>query len=602
VEVGPIVHASATIQSRRSRADHWEVMRLARPLVIALLLMLALAPAAGAHDEGEPNHRDTPADLAAADINRTLAVAHLARTVAPDLPQYLPTTWCGTPRSTDDTVDAAFPATQRQIKVVYAHADDEPDHFDDWKDALQSNVSRIEQFLSLQTGGRRALRFDMGTECGAQYVDIQVVHLPSDRIDYISGSDEQNFYAVADAVADAVGHDTRDVFVLADGLTTPDPDPADDDDGNGIWGIAEVTGDDRAGAGNVSNLGGRMGMMLTPVGATPDPWDWQPTVMLHEITHNLGGVQQSASHSTPFSHCWDGRDVMCYPDGSSGSQPYTGSICAYVGGAIPQTYDCGHDDYFNPNPAATSYLATHWNVYTSAFMGSCTQLGMACGDNIVTTVPVNTALPTVTGTAQPGAVLTASAGSWLNSPTNYALQWQRTAGADWASVPGATGANYVPASADAGAALRVLVTATNDDGSAVVASAPTAPVAAVATLAPPRRAPKPPPIRIALRDRARHTKGTLSASVVSVAAGREVRTAAAKISVTSGTWRLRLCAGPKRGHLRCVLTKRVRTRRHSVRLPAARVLVRSSSGALRVTAALVDKRQRVRAQGSAASS
>jgi hypothetical protein len=45
----------------------------------------------------------------------------------------------------------------------------------------------------------------------------------------------------------------------------------------------------------------------------------------------------------------------------------------------------------------------------------------------------------------------------------------------------------------------------------------------------------------------------------------------------------------------------VSTRTGSVRLPAARVLVGSATGPLRVTAALVDRRQRVRAQGSAAS-
>ncbi len=71
--------------------------------------------------------------------------------------------------------------------------------------------------------------------------------------------------------------------------------------------------------------------------------------------------------------------------------------------------------------------------------------------------------------------------------------------------------------------------------------------------------------------------------------------------MTPGTWRLRLCAGPKKGALRCALSKRVRTRAHSIRLPGTKVLVRSPSGALRVTAALVDKRQRIRAQGSAAS-
>ena len=157
-------------------------MRRARPTLAALLLLLALAPAASAHDESDPNHRDTPADLAAADIDHTLALAHLSRTVAPDLPQYLPTTWCGAAnRSTDDTAHAAFPAGVRQIKIVYAHALDQPDDFDRWKDALQTNVSRIQQFLALQTGGRRALRFDMGTVCGPQYVDIQDVHLPSNR-------------------------------------------------------------------------------------------------------------------------------------------------------------------------------------------------------------------------------------------------------------------------------------------------------------------------------------------------------------------------------------------------------------------------------------
>ena len=46
--------------------------------------------------------------------------------------------------------------------------------------------------------------------------------------------------------------------------------------------------------------------------------------------------------------------------------------------------------------------------------------------------------------------------------------------------------------------------------------------------------------------------------------GREVRTDAVKVAVTPGTWRLRLCAGPAKGSLRCALSKRVRTRTRSV--------------------------------------
>jgi hypothetical protein len=104
-------------------------MRFARPVLVALLLTLTFAPAARAHGDDEPNHRDTPAELAAADIGRTLAVAHLASTTAPDLPEFLPTTWCGTELHADDTVHAAFPSAQRQIKVVYAYANDQPADF-----------------------------------------------------------------------------------------------------------------------------------------------------------------------------------------------------------------------------------------------------------------------------------------------------------------------------------------------------------------------------------------------------------------------------------------------------------------------------------------
>ena len=130
-------------------------MRCARSVAVALLLLLTVVPAASAHDGGEIDHRDTPADLAGADITRALAVSHIARTVAPDLPQYLPTTWCGTRLTSDDTVHAAFPASQRQIKVVYAYAPNGgADNSAQWRDGLQASVSRIEQYLALQSGGR----------------------------------------------------------------------------------------------------------------------------------------------------------------------------------------------------------------------------------------------------------------------------------------------------------------------------------------------------------------------------------------------------------------------------------------------------------------
>ena len=53
--------------------------------------------------------------------------------------------------------------------------------------------------------------------------------------------------------------------------------------------------------------------------------------------------------------------------------------CAALPGAIPENYDCGHDDYFNPAPAAGSYLATHWNTYDSVFLAPCGEIAPACG-------------------------------------------------------------------------------------------------------------------------------------------------------------------------------------------------------------------------------
>ena len=78
--------------------------------------------------------------------------------------------------------------------------------------------------------------------------------------------------------------------------------------------------------------------------------------------------------------------------------------------------------------------------------------------------PVNTALPTISGT---GAMLSATTGSWSNSPTSYAYQWKRNG----ANIGGATGNTYTIGPSDIGATLTVTVTATNAAGSASATSA-----------------------------------------------------------------------------------------------------------------------------------
>jgi len=187
-----------------------------RRLLLAVLVLAALAPAAPASAHGPGGldglaslitHRDTRAELAQVDVAATAAAAAA--------PSALPATWCGDPRTSDDTANAAQPASTPRFKLVYAHPADRPDRFAGWSHALQANVALVQRFLASQSGGRKALRFDMGTRCGPQFVDLQVVHLTSPRSAYVD-----DFPAILGEVESRLGAATgpRNVVILADTL------------------------------------------------------------------------------------------------------------------------------------------------------------------------------------------------------------------------------------------------------------------------------------------------------------------------------------------------------------------------------------------------
>ena len=84
--------------------------------------------------------------------------------------------------------------------------------------------------------------------------------------------------------------------------------------------------------------------------------------------------------------------------------------------------------------------------------------------------PENTAVPTITGTAQVGVELSASTGTWTGNPTpTYAYQWQ----ADGSDIADATDSTYTPVEDDVGKKLTVTVTGTNSEGSDSATSAET---------------------------------------------------------------------------------------------------------------------------------
>ena len=95
--------------------------------------------------------------------------------------------------------------------------------------------------------------------------------------------------------------------------------------------------------------------------------------------------------------------------------------------------------------------------------------------------PANTVEPKISGNAAVGSTLSASRGSWSNSPTNYDYQWVRcpsgggkSDGSDCAAISGATTTSYVVGNGDVNRRLRVRVTASNSSGSRVAASNATA--------------------------------------------------------------------------------------------------------------------------------
>ena len=87
-------------------------------------------------------------------------------------------------------------------------------------------------------------------------------------------------------------------------------------------------------------------------------------------------------------------------------------------------------------------------------------------------VPANTSRPTISGDPRVGETLTANDGTWSNSPTSFAYQWQRcdVDAVVCGSVPGATGKTYGVRAADVGFRVRVEVTARNSSGTGTATS------------------------------------------------------------------------------------------------------------------------------------
>jgi hypothetical protein len=85
--------------------------------------------------------------------------------------------------------------------------------------------------------------------------------------------------------------------------------------------------------------------------------------------------------------------------------------------------------------------------------------------------PVNSAIPTITGTPQQGNTLTEHHGTWLNyPPSSYAYQWEDCDDSGCSPIAGANAATYTLQASDVGSTIAVQETATNLGGASPAAS------------------------------------------------------------------------------------------------------------------------------------
>lgn len=135
----------------------------------------------------------------------------------------------------------------------------------------------------------------------------------------------------------------------------------------------------------------------------------------------------------------------------------SGAGCTDIPGATGSSIVLGSEEVAH----TVRVVVTASNAYGTASADSTVSA-------VITSPPANTVAPEISGTAEEGQPLSASAGTWRGYPSpTYTYQWLRCHGAETQCtyISGATGPEYTPVSADVGYTLQAVVTASNVSGS-----------------------------------------------------------------------------------------------------------------------------------------
>ena len=256
----------------------------------------------------------------------------------------------------------------KRVQVIYAVASDRADRYASVVDLIRGYAWNADQayYLSAQrNGGVRHLRWLTDSSCR-----LDVAHV-----------------VLSPTGDDTIGNTRTELRNL--GYTSNDRKYVVFADAAVYCGISYTVGDARPDATNPANSGGTVSRIDSSC------WGGTTSVPAHEIAHGLGAVQLSAPHSNGAWHCTDEYDRLCYNDGSGAALTY---LCA---SSQEPLLDCNGDDYFNVAPAAGSWLSTHWNLASSAFLET-----VEPGAPSATATPTPTPTPTATPTSTPSVTPT----------------------------------------------------------------------------------------------------------------------------------------------------------------------------------------------------
>lgn len=197
----------------------------------------------------------------------------------------------------------------------------------------------------------------------------------------------------------------------------------------------------------------------------------------------VGGAARVGQVLTAQAGTWTGTPTLAYA--YEWHRCLDGSPCTRIPGATGTTRavaeeDLGHRLLVRVTATNAAGSGVRESVPTAAVAPKA--------------LPAMTVAPAISGTPRDGQTLSSTTGTWTGTPTiAYARQWQRCSPA-CADIPGAVAAAYALTAADAGAEVRVRITATNPDGATATESAPV-----TVTSAPPS-ATTPPVLSGAMRD------------------------------------------------------------------------------------------------------